>query len=191
MGRRSALTACRATIGAAVTFALLMTAGCADGTPASSTTGAKPSFETSTTITTLAPGVMTFKSCLMRFETLIDREMPDLLPYSVMPAAEVAWLFDEALPFDATDVKGYRFENGDMTVLFFLEPLQGPDADEEAAFQAADTRARAEYPAEEGDVWVYLDGDFGYVVVSTEYRQDLGRYAQWARQAHQALIDGQ
>jgi hypothetical protein len=136
----------------------------------------------STTPTTLGPGQMTFDTLTMRFETLVEREdLIGTLPYSEMAADELAWLSDEVAQIAITDARGYRFANGDLVVLFFVEPVMG--ADQDAAWHGLDAVAQERYAEGDRRVWTMADGDFGFVVVSRDYWSDLGRMAQWARAA--------
>jgi len=146
----------------------------------------------SATSTTLPPGIMTFGTLISRFEKLVDHEdLLGTLPYSVMPAEEVAWVAEAVAPLAVTDVQGYEFANDDVVVLFFVEARFGGSGIYEKATRALDSAARDKYVAGDEGPWTHIDGDFGYVVVSAGYRSELGRLAQWARTAHQALIPGE
>ena len=141
------------------------------------------------TTTTLAPGQMTFDTVTDRFERLVDHEdLAGTVPYSVLPKDELTWLFDAAMPFAVTDARGYRFANGDLAVLFFLAP---PPGGLDGAIAAAKEFAQLVY-ARFGDgdngVWPHSGDRYGCVVVSKQYREDLGRLTQWAVSAHQLLI---
>ena len=171
---------------AAIVFGLWgASAGCA-----ADSTAVSQSSPTSATSTTLAPGVMTFDTMIDRFERLISREdLPGTLPYSPMATEELAWLSDAAQPFVVTGARGYRLANGDLVMLFFVDPRPWRATDEASRNLVAAAGNR--YPRGNEAVWAHLDGDFGFVVVSLENRRELGRLAQWARQAPQPVIDGE
>jgi hypothetical protein len=146
----------------------------------------------SATSTTLPPGVMTFDTLISRFEKLVDHEdLPGTLPYAVMPAEEVAWVAEAVAPLAVTDVQGYGFSNDDVVILFFVELASGGPDPYEGARRNLAAAAGARYGADDEHTWVQIDGGFGYMVVSQVHRGDLGRLAQWARSAHQALIPGE
>lgn len=153
-------------------------------TQISTTASASPS-----TTTTLAPGQITFDMVTDRFERLVNHEdLAGTLPYSVLPKDELAWLFDAAMPFVVTDAQGYGFANGDLVVLFFLAPPPGGlDGAVAAARQFAEL-VYARFGDCDNGVWPNAGDQYGCVVVSKRYREDLGRLAQWAVCAHQLLI---
>ncbi|MBN1321473.1 MAG: hypothetical protein JXA87_11625 [Thermoleophilia bacterium] len=142
----------------------------------------------SSTTTTLAPGFITFDTCIDRFETLVQREnLPGALPYSVMAAEELAWLVDFAPQVTITQAQGYRFANGDVVLLFFCDlPVENPSPAPQQALSAA---AKSRYAANDQDIWAFIADKFGYVIVSGEYRSQLGTFAQWAISGHQHLFD--
>jgi hypothetical protein len=145
----------------------------------------------SATSTTLPPGVLTFDALAGRFEQLVEKEdIAGTLPYSVLPLAEVAWIVDAAPPLSVTDVTGYRLANGDVVLLFFVEPQFGGSGVYEEATKALTVAAETRFGAGDDGLRAFVDGDFGYVVVSEDDLSDLTRIALWARIAHQALIDG-
>jgi hypothetical protein len=140
--------------------------------------------------TTLAPGAMTFDTCIDRFETLIQREsLPGTLPYSIMGTEELAWLCEAAPQVGFTQAQGYRFASGDVVLLFFCDPPVGNASP--SLQQALTTAAMDRYARSDEEIWAFVDASFGYVVASREYRSQLGTLANWARSAHQHLIDGQ
>ncbi len=141
------------------------------------------------TTNTLAPGQITFGTVVDRFERLVGHEdLAGTLPYSVLPREELTWLFDAAMPFAVTDARGYRFANGDLVVLFFLAPPPGGlDGALAAAGQFAELMC-ARFGDRDAGVWPHSGDRYGYVVVSKEHREDLGRLAHWAVSAHQLLI---
>ncbi len=142
----------------------------------------------SSTSTTLAPGQMTFDTLTQRFERLVGMEdLPGTLPYTLMTAEEIAWIWEATASAEIEHARGYRFTNGDLVILFFLDPKSVDSGDKLGQTLAA--RAEEEYLKSMEGVWAFADGDFGYVVVSDEYRADLGRLAHWARAAHELLFE--
>ena len=135
---------------------------------------------------------MTFDTLTDRFETLLHREAPaQLLQYSVMTVDEVAWLSYAAVPVKVTDVRGYRFANGDITVLFFFGPGSENSGDAGQGQQIVNEMAQERYGRGGARVWTLIDSGFGFVVASSEYWSELGRWAQWAREAYPELIYGE
>lgn len=171
----------------AATAVLLIGSGASVGCTSDTTTTVS---SVSSTSTTLAPGAMTFDTCTDRFETLIRREsLPGTLPYSVMADEEVAWLSEAAPQVTITQARGYRLANGGLVLLFFCEPpAEDPSS---APAQALTAAAKDRYTRNDEETWAFIGEVFGYVIVSKEYRSQLGTFAQWARSAHQKLIDGE
>lgn len=171
-------------VGSIVLLASMLIAAC--GTSDTTTTVSS----VSSTSTTLAPGAMTFDTCTDRFETLIRREsLPGTLPYSLMAAEDVAWLCGAATQLTVTEAQGYRFANGDVVLLFFCDPPV--ENSSPAPQQALAAAAKERYTRNDEEIWAFVGDVFGYVIVSKEYRSQLGTFAQWARSGHQQLIDGQ
>ena len=140
----------------------------------------------SSTSTTLAPGQMTFDTLTHRFEQLVSMEdLSGTLPYVVMTEEEVAWVWEATASAEIEHARGYRFTNGDLVILFFLD-LKSVDSGD--MLGQVGPRAEEEYLKSMEGVWAFADGDFGYVVVSEKYRANLGRLADWARAAHQLLF---
>ena len=121
---------------------------------------------------------------------MIQREdLPGTLPYSVMPVWEAAWLAEAAPQVTFTEMRGYRFANGDLVLMFSCDPPV-----EHSSFaprQALAATAKDRYTRAEEEVWLFIDGGFGYLAISKQYRSELGTFAQWARWGHQQLIDGE
>jgi hypothetical protein len=172
--------------------ASIASAGCTADTPTTSQTTPTSTTSTSTTSTTLPPGVMTFDTLLYRFERLVDHEdLAGTLPYSVMASEDVAWLSEAAAPVTVTEAQGYEFANGDVVILFFVEPVAEGQGAYGAASEALATAATDRYGMSDKGVWALVEGDFGYVVISRGHRSEFGRLAQWARIAYEALIPGE
>lgn len=181
---------------------LLWSSACATGTTTSSPLSSGPadrsdqgattlssiaSADSSTTFTTLAPGVMSFETLLDRFQTVLEREGPnELLPYEIVPSTDVAWLLESGSRANAVEVQGYSFVNGDLAILFFVEPTTS----QEATQAALDEVAQQKYSQEGRTVNTYVNGDFGFIVASHDYWRELRRLTQWAREAYPELIYG-
>jgi hypothetical protein len=181
---------------------LLWLSACANGTTTSSQSSLSPaggttqgatsssttaSVDSSTTVTTLAPGVMSFDTLQDRFRILLEREkLEGTLPYESMPSDDVAWLLDSSSPVGATETQGYRLANGDLVILFFVEPA----TDQVASASALDRAAQQRYSQEGRTVNTSVDGDFGFIVVSGSQWRELRRLALWAREAYPELIYG-
>lgn len=126
---------------------------------------------------------MTFATLIERFETLLAHEdLKGSLPYAVLPAEEVVWLYETVKPLLVSNARGYRVINGDLILLFYVSPAAGGAAGGADMYQDASealARAAAErYARSEDEIWTFVDGDFGYVVVSRDNLRDLGRLAQ-------------
>ena len=133
-----------------------------------------------------APGYISFDGLTRVFEGLIEqKDLPGTLPYSVLPAGELTWLYQNALPITirSNQVKGYRFANGDVAILFFIDPAGGKHGDYRAAERALAAIARNTYRKDDGTVaaCIPFDNDFAYLVVSKDYASQLGRLAEMAR----------
>ncbi|MBN1321024.1 MAG: hypothetical protein JXA87_09300 [Thermoleophilia bacterium] len=179
------LTACTETPAATLVSTSTLPTQISGTTEQTSTTASA----SASTTTTLAPGQITFDTVTDRFERLVDHEdLAGTLPYSVLPKDELAWLFDAAMPFAVTDARGYRFANGDLVVLFFLAPPPGGLDGAIAATKEFAQLVYARFGDRDNGVWPHSGDQYGCVVVSKRYREDLGRLAQWAVSAHQLLI---
>jgi hypothetical protein len=161
--------------------------GPAGGTPQGAAPPSTASVDSATTVTTLAPGVMSFDTLQDRFRILLEREkLEGTLPYESMPSDDVAWLLDSSSPVGATETQGYRLANGDLVILFFVEPA----TDQVASASALDRAAQQRYSQEGRTVNTSVDGDFGFIVVSGSQWRELRRLALWAREAYPELIYG-
>jgi hypothetical protein len=122
---------------------------------------------------------MTFDTLTQRFEELVTlRDLAGMLPYSVMSAEDLTWLSEAAPTLTITDQKGYEFANGDLAVLFFCEPVPVDYGDE--AERSLSSLAGAVYSRSDDEVWAFLTGSSGYLIVSENYRSKLGTLAQMA-----------
>jgi hypothetical protein len=149
-----------------------------DGTTVSSRTSG------ASTTKAIAPEAVTFDTFTQRFEGLVtQRALAGTLPFTTIPNDELTWLSAAARPLTIPDLKGYRLANGDIVVLFFTTP---------SFFTATDTVRSVTFPAADKSIMAALqqkypgsnlveDPDFGYVVVSQQYGDELRSLADMAR----------
>jgi hypothetical protein len=150
------------------------------GTPSSSS-GQLPSTTVSSTPTTRSQGERTWAEVVDEFtDRLADADLEGLLPYSVLPEAEVAWLREPGSPLSVTDATGLRLDNGDLVVLFRGTMLTAPGEEAEQA-QALDQMAQDRYAGSDRKVQACLfDLTFGFIVVSNSYGGELWSLAVFA-----------
>jgi hypothetical protein len=130
---------------------------------------------------------MSFKTLLERFHILLERErLEGTLPYESVSPGDVAWLLESDSPVCPIEVQGYRLANGDLVVLFFVDPAP----DQEASAAALQEAARQRYSQQGVTVTTVVDGDFGFVVASRGHSRELRRLALWARDAYPELVYG-
>jgi hypothetical protein len=137
--------------------------------------------------TSQGTGDMSLSTYTFRFETLVElKALKDTLPYSVLPAENVAWLSQGDLPAGVIDCKGYEFANGDMVVLFTTSTLPGDGTLFEAQARTLLELARAEYPNKS----VWADPSFDYVVAAhdEDYMRALMSLAEQARAGRPELV---
>jgi hypothetical protein len=122
----------------------------------------------------------TFDTVTGRFEAWLTHEnIRGSLPFSVMPADEVAWLSEGLMP--VTEAKGYRLANAELVFLFYVAPLPSYDA-AQAAWAALDATAKDKLAGSHRQVWTYAMQDFGCItVISEDDRQAIGTFSGWAR----------
>ena len=149
-----------------------------DGTTVSSPTSG------ASTTKAIAPEAVTFDTFTQRFEALVtERALGGTLPFAQIANDQLTWLSTAAHPLTVTDLKGYRLANGDMVVLFYTTPnfFTGTDRVRTVTFPAADksitAALRQKYPGSN----LVVDPDFGYVVVSQQYGDELRSLADAAR----------
>jgi hypothetical protein len=117
-------------IGTLLAVAVMLLAGCSTGGNTTTQSLSSNAGQDSTTTpgmastTALPPSpVADFNTFAQGFERLItERGLEGTLPFSIIPAEELAWLPEAANPLTVTDVKGYRLANGDSVILFSTEP---------------------------------------------------------------------
>ncbi len=133
----------------------------------------------------IAPEAVTFDTFTERFGALLtQRKLAGTLPFSPIPTEDLTWLSEAAHPLTVTDLKGYKLANGDIVVLFYTRPsfFTSTQAEQDTVFPAGDesiTMAlRQRYP---GSTFLIVDLDFGYLVVSQEYGDELRNLADTAR----------
>lgn len=125
----------------------------------------------STTPTTSAGG-LPFPELVHRYRSLLETVIaPGILPYSLLPAGEVASLFEPQTPVNETNVQGFRLANGD-TVVLYAPPLVSSNE----AFTSA-------YGGGGREVFAYSYSDYGYLVASKDYAKKLGIMVMVARDA--------
>jgi hypothetical protein len=139
---------------------------------ASTTSSAAPAAdETGTTspaptrTPTTAAGGTLFPELVSRYSTLLGVvHMPDIRPYSLLSAAEVASVFVSQTSIVDTKVQGYRLANGDTVVIY------------EKPYVASDEAFALAYGGEGREVFArsYPYTDYGYLVASKDYAENLG-----------------
>ena len=67
--------------------------------------------------------------------------------------------------------KGYQFANDDSVIIFRLTPFSSAD---EVYKAEKELKKSAERNQTEGRIRVYINGDFGFVINSTDYLNSLG-----------------
>jgi hypothetical protein len=132
----------------------------------------------------IAPEAVTFETFIQRFGALLtQRNLAGTLPFTTIPTGDLAWLSEAASPLTVTDLKGYLLANGDM-VVFYTTPsfFTSSQAEQSTVFPAVNesiTKAlQQRYP---GSTLLIVDPDFGYLVVSQQYGDELGSLADTAR----------
>ena len=137
-----------------------------------------PPTEGLVTLATLAPGVMSFDTFTLRFEIQLL-----LGPWTgpVMSQEELSWLPKSDVGI--TEAKGYKFADGELAILFFVDHASGSAADTDSALRILNGAAAHEYAGDGRDVWCIINGDFGFVVASKDglRLRDMGAAAQTAR----------
>lgn len=142
------------------------------------------------TTTEISPGLAPdFATFTERFETLLERsDIVGVMPYSVMPSGELAWVAEAAGPLEVTDVKGYRLAGGDTVILFFTTPdfYSSPPEVQRDVFPAADRSLMdALHDRHSGAPIMGTDVMLGHLIVSeqwdTDRFDDLRRVAGAAR----------
>jgi hypothetical protein len=94
------------------------------------------------------------------------KDIPDALPFTKMVAEDLTWLTERAC---VTAAAGYRLANGDMAIPFYVRPFPSYDAMQDAK-DAIDKAAKAEYPKDSTRVAVWIEGDYGYLIVTASQK---------------------
>jgi hypothetical protein len=94
------------------------------------------------------------------------KDMPGALPFTKMVAEELTWLKGQP---HVTAAAGYRLANGDMAIPFYVQPFPSYDAMQDAK-DAIDKAAKAWYPKNSTHVALWMEGDFGYVIVTSSQK---------------------
>lgn len=133
------------------------------------------------TSTTLPPGFLSFEGKAWRFEDrLVGKRLPGTLPYELL-TFEWDWLTAALAPATLTHAKAYLLANGDR-VFLWRTTYPGPsfEAQEQTVLRKVKDAAAEQYEVRASHVGVRWYGEFGFVIISGDYGDQLDTLGQMA-----------